>query len=172
MAVGDMELGPCQVLFGDEDSEASLGRTEGDVVITFETDLADLMSDQYGTRPEDQVIVGTGATIKVPLAEITMSNLALALNQDVSAGGGLVEGTGLVGTKLYDQANSLLLKKYVDGSVSSDEEDWIRFPRAAPQGNFELSFGKDGQRIIEVTFIAFQDRTTEDLYYIGDESES
>jgi hypothetical protein len=172
MSVSDLQLGPCQVLFGVEDAEADLGRTEGDVVVTFSTDLADLMSDQFGTRPEDQVITGQGALIKVPLAEITISNLALALNQSASGGGGLVEGTRLVGTKLRSKANSLLLKKYVNGSVSSDREDWLRFPTAAPQGNFEQVYGKNGQRIIEVNFIAFEETTTNDLYYIGDESES
>lgn len=172
MAVGDMELGPCQVSFGTEDSETDLGRTEGGVVVSFIQDVADLLSDQYGTQPEDQIITGTGATIVVPMAEITFANLSVALNIDTSAGGGLIEGSSLVGTKLYDQAESLLLKRYVDGSVSSDEEDWIRFPKAASQGNFELGFSKDGQRIMEVTFIAFRDRTSEDLYYIGDESES
>lgn len=172
MAVSDLELGPCQVLFGDEDAEVDLGRTEGDVVITWSTDLADLMSDQYGTRPEDQVITGTGALIKVPLAEQTKVNLALALNQTVSVGGNLVEGTRLVGTKLSTKANSLLLKKYVDGIASIDPAEWVRFPKAAPQGNFETVFGKNGQRIIETNFIAFEDPTTGDLYYIGDESES
>jgi len=172
MAIADMELGPCQVLFGDEDSEVDLGRTEGGVVITWITDLTDLMSDQYGSQPEDQVVTGMGATIVVPLAENTKFNWALALNQSVSAGGNLVEGASIIGTKLYDQANSLLLKKYVAGSPSTDEADWIRFPKAAPSGNFETTLGKTNQRIIEITFTAFPDRTTNDLYYIGDESES
>ncbi len=172
MAVGDLELGPCQVLFGVEDAEADLGRTEGGVTVDWSTDLADLMSDQYGTRPEDQVITGTGVIITVPLAEQTFVNLGIALNQDVSAGGGLIEGVSLVGTKLSTFAQSLLLKKYVDGSVSANKDDWVRFPYAAPQGNFQTIYNKDGQRIIEVVFIAFRDPTTNDLYYIGDESES
>jgi len=172
MALADMELGPCQVLFGDEDSEADLGRTQGGVVITWETDVADILSDQYGTRPEDQAVVGMGATIKVPLAENTKTNWALALNQSVSAGGNLVEGASIIGTKMYTQANSLLLKKYVAGSPSSSRADWVRFPKAAATGNFTSTFDAAGQRIIEITFIAFPDRTTNDLYYIGDESES
>lgn len=172
MGLGDMELGPCQISFGTAGAEVDLGRTEGDVVITWETDIADLKSDQYGTKPEDQVITGMGATIKVPLAENTKTNWALALNQSVSVGGHLIEGASIIGTKLYDQAESLLLKKYVDGVASTDEADWIRFPRAAPTGNFSTSFGVANQRIIEVTFTAYPDRTSHDLYYIGDESES
>lgn len=166
-----LELGPCEVNFGTEGAEADLGKTEGGVVATFSTNVADLMSDQYGTAPEDQVISGQGALIVCPLADITLSNLAIALNQSVKAIGddSGIAGASLVGTKLSTKANSLLLKKYVSGSVSADTQNWVRFPKAAPQGNFDYSFSKDGQRIINLTFIAFADDDGY-LYYLGDET--
>ena len=172
MAITDLDLGPCQVLFGVHagDAEVDLGRTEGGVRVAFSTDVADLATDQRGTTPEDQVVTGQGALITVPLAEYNLTNLGLALNQDV-IGDALIEGENIVGTKLSSKANSLLLKKYVNGAPSIDEEDWIRFPEAAPQGNFEISFSKDGQRIIEIVFTAFPD-DSEILYYIGDEAAS
>lgn len=170
MAKEDMELGPCEVSFGVAGAEADLGRTEGGVTVSFATDVADLNSDQFGTQPEDQVITGQGATVTVPLAEFTLTNLALALNMTV-VGGALIEGERLVGTKMSTQANSLLLKEYVDGIVSTDEEDWMRFPLAAPVGNPEVSYSKDSQRIIEIIFRAFPD-ASDNLYYIGDESAS
>jgi hypothetical protein len=166
-----LELGPCQVLFGTDGAEEDLGKTEGGVVITFATDVVDLLSDQYGTSPEDQVISGHKATITCPLAEISLDNLALALNQSVKELGddSGIAGSNLVGTKLSGKANSLLLKKYVDGSVSADTQDWIRFGKAAPQANFDYSFTKDGQRIINTVFTAFFDDDGY-LYYIGDET--
>lgn len=166
-----LELGPCEINFGDADGEDDLGKTEGGVVVTFSTDVADLMSDQHGTSPEDQVISGQGALIVCPLADITLSNLALALNQSVKTSGddSGVAGASLVGTKLSTKANSLLLKKYISGAVSEDTQNWVRFPKAAPQGNFDYSFTKDGQRIINLTFIAFPDDDGY-LYYLGDET--
>ena len=168
-----LELGPCQILFGTKDSEADLGKTEGGVVITFSTDVADLASDQNGTSPEDQVISGQGASIACPLADITLANLAIALNQTVKtleADSGIA-GANLVGTKLSTKAKSLLLKKYVNGSVSPDSQDYVRFPVAAPQGNFDYSYSKDGQRIITLTFTAFPDSASPyRLYYLGDET--
>jgi hypothetical protein len=166
MAMSGLDLGPCQVLFGTEGAEADLGKTEGGVEIAFATDIADLASDQHGTSPEDQVIVGQGATITVPLAEYTLANLATALNQTLV--GDVIDGANLVGTKMSTKAQSLLLKKYVDGAVSSDEDDWVRFPEAAPQGSPTIRFSKSDQRIIEVVFTAFPD-ASDNLYYIGEE---
>ena len=168
-----LELGPCQVLFGTKDAETDLGRTEGGVVATFATDVADLVSDQYGTAPEDQVVTGQKVTIECPLANITLANLAIALNQTEKAIGADsgVAGGNIVGTKLSTKANSLLLKKYVNGAASTDSQDYVRFPEAAPQGNFDYSFTKDNQRIVKITFTCFPD-DDDYLYYLGDETAS
>ncbi len=166
-----LELGPCQVMWGTSGSEADIGKTEGGVIITFATDVVDLLSDQFGTAPEDQVVTGQKASVACPIADITLANLALALNQTVKTTGADsgIAGENIVGTKLSSKAKSLLLKKYVDGSASSDTQDWVRFAKAAPQGNFDYSFTKDGQRIISVVFTAFQDDDGY-LYYLGDET--
>jgi len=165
-----LELGPCSVSFGTKDSEVDIGRTEGGVVVAFSTSVVDLVSDQYGTSPEDQVITGQGAVITCPIANITLANLAIALNQSVKTlGEDLgIKGKNLVGTKLSTKAQSLLLKKYVDGAESTNTQDYLRFPEAAPQGNFDYSYSKDGQRIISVVFTAFPDDDGY-LYYMGDE---
>lgn len=166
MAMVGLDLGPCQVLFGTEGAEADLGKTEGGVEVAFATDVADLASDQHGTSPEDQVIVGQGATITVPLAEYTLTNLALALNQTLD--GSVIDGANLVGTKMTTKAKSLLLKKYVSGQPSTNESDWMRFPKAAPQGSPTVRFSKTDQRVIEIVFTAFPD-DYDNLYYLGDE---
>lgn len=170
MAKEDLELGPCQVSFGDEGYEVDLGCTQGGVRVTFTTDVGDLMCDQWGTQPYDQVITGQGARVTVPLAEITLDNLAIALNQEV-VGNALIEGERLVGTKMSTLGQSLLLQKYVDGEVSTDPEDWMRFPVAAPIGSPEIVFSPSDQRVIEVEFACFPD-ANEILYYIGDETAS
>ena len=166
-----LELGPCQILFGAKDAEVDIGKTEGGVVVTFATDVVDLMSDQFGTAPEDQVITGQKASIACPMAEVTLANLAFALNQTlktIGAASGVV-GENIVGTLLTTKAKSLLIKKYVGGSPSEDTQDWLRFPDAAPQGNFDFPFSKDSQRIINVNFTAFPDDSG-NLYYLGDET--
>lgn len=165
-----LDLGPCQVLFGTAAAEVDIGKTQGGVRVAFAEDVADLMSDQYGSQPEDQMITGHTATIVTALASYTVDNLAIALNQtsltiDTKEG---FKGSSLVGTKLSTKGQSLLLKKYVDGVVSTNENDWIRFPVAAPTGAFEVTFDGATQRIIEVTFQAFPDGN-DVLYFVGDE---
>lgn len=168
-----LELGPCRIYFGTAGAEADIGKTQGGVRITFSEDAADLMSDQYGTQPEDQVITGQAADVVVPMAEVTHANFAIALNQtskQIGADSG-VAGESLVGTKRSTKANSLLLKKYVNGSISADTDDWIRFPKASPLGNVEVAFDGANQRILEVTFKAFPDANSR-LYFIGNEAAS
>jgi hypothetical protein len=165
-----LDLGPCQVLFGTAGSEADIGKTQGGVKVAFSEDVVDLMSDQYGSQPEDQAITGHTATIVTALADYSVENLAIALNQTVKQINTKLgfKGSSLVGTKLSTKGKSLLLKKYVDGIVSTDENNWIRFPVAAPTGAFELMFDGATQRVIEVTFQAFPDGS-DVLYFIGDE---
>ncbi len=165
-----LDLGPCQVLFGTADAEADIGKTQGGVKVTFAEDVADLMSDQYGSQPEDKAITGHTATVVTALAEYSVANLATALNQtelQIGTKKGF-KGSSLVGTKLSTKGQSLLLKKYVDGAVSTNENDWLRFPVAAPTGAFEITFDGVTQRVIEITFQAFPD-ANDVLYFVGDE---
>ena len=165
-----LDLGPCQVLFGTAGAEADIGKTQGGVRVTFTEDFADLMSDQYGTQPEDQVITGHSATVVIPLANYTHDNFATALNQTKLTSGQKtgIKGSGLLGVKLSHNANSLLLKKYVSGVVSTDDQDWIRFPKAGPTGSIEVVFDGATQRVIETTMRALPD-DSDVLYYIGNE---
>jgi hypothetical protein len=168
----NLELGPCMLYFGTAGAEEALGYTQGGVTIRFLTDYADLMSDQDGSRPQERVIVGQGAEIEAPLAEVVLEKLAVALGQHwtVAAGSQLVVGEKLLGTKLTTKAESLLMKKYVDGVVSAEAENWMRFPKAAPTAeSIELMFNATDQRTLPITFFAFFD-DDDVLYYLGDES--
>ena len=171
--MANLELGPCQALFGTAGAETNLGKTEGGVTARFFTDFADLMTDQDGTRPQDRIITGQGAEIELALADILLENIALALNQTLFISGGthLVVGENRIGASLKDTfSGSLLLKKYVGGAVSTDEDDWLRFPKAAPNPEtVEIVFDKATQRVINATFIAFFD-DNDSLYYFGNEA--
>ncbi len=164
-----LDLGPCRVYYGTLASEVDIGRTQGGVKVNFTQDIADLKSDQFGTSPEDQAITGHGCTIMVPFADYTMDNLAIALGQTKLslAGDSGIKGSILVGTLKSSVGKSLLLKKYVNGVVSTDEDNWMQFPLVAPDGNVEINFDGENQRIIEVTFRAYPYGADSVLYYIG-----
>jgi hypothetical protein len=160
-----LDLGPCAVYYNNAD----LGYTQGGVTVKFTEGVADLKSDQFGSEPMDQMVTGMGATITVPLANYTIDNLALALGRvkkNSSNNYGFL-GNLNVGTLKSGMGKQLICKKYVNGSVSNDEDNWITFPIAAPDGNIEIKFDGTNQRIIETTFRAFPANNNV-LYIIGD----
>ncbi len=178
-----LELGPCQVKFGTAGSETDLGKTHGGVTIKIVDDSVDLHSDQYGSSPEDTVITGTTVEVETALAEVTFDELAIALNQTkfgtLLTGG--IPGENNVGTSMLDNAQQLVLTKYVDGSASSDATDVITFPAASPVSDVELTYDADNQRVLKLTFKCFpkvvnaawgtgtaNDKTV--TYYFGDET--
>ncbi len=166
MAATDMELGPCQVLFNNVDLGGTLG-----ITVTIRTVAADLKRDQFGSEAYDKVVTGMGAEIKCRLVDINYANLSLVLNQSYNVGGGdkAIAGKNLVGTKLSTKAFELVLKKYVGGVPSTDEDDWILFRKAFPLSDIELSYDAENQRVLEVTFNAMQD-TQGYLYIFGKEA--
>ncbi len=176
-----LELGPCQVLFGTAGSEADLGKTQGGVIVRLTQDLVDLMSDQFGSAPEDAVITGDHAEVEIPFAEIDFDLLAIVLSQTKFGADGGITGENNVGTALLTNSQSLLLKKYVSGVPSTDEADWIRFPAAYPKSDVELTYDAENQRVLKSIFRCFPKSVTANfgtgapiaktvLYIFGDET--
>jgi len=152
-----LELGPCGAYFGTAGAETSLGKTFGGVTVKITDDVVDLKSDQYGTSPEDSVITGTIVEVEMSLAEVAFDELAIALNQDKFGTGltGGVPGENNVGTSLLAAAQSLVLKKYIAGSESTDPVNHITFPAAAVKSDVELTYDADNQRVLKITFKCF-----------------
>jgi len=178
-----LELGPCGVFYGTAGSEVDLGKTHGGVTIRMSDDRVDLKSDQYGTGPEDTVITGTAVEVEMALAEVTFDELAIALNQTKfgTALTGGIPGENNVGTSMLANAQQLLLKKYVDGGVSTDKTTWITFPAACPVSDVELTYDAENQRVLKLVYKCFpvsvtakwgtsSDNAKIVSYYFGDET--
>jgi len=178
-----LELGPCGAYFGTAGAEVSLGKTSGGVTVKLSDSSVDLKSDQYGEAPEDTVISGTTVEVTLSLAEITLPRLNEILQaQNSSPNDGFVAGENKTGTSLLGLGQSLLLKKYVNGSESADKAEHITFPCAAPLADVELSYDAANQRVLSATFKCFPKLVTsywgtvaEDVdktipYWFGDET--
>jgi len=164
-----LELGPCKAAFNSVD----LGKTNGGVTVTISDDSVDLVSDQYGSSPEDTVITGTTVEVSMALAEIDMATLQSVLQpQSTLTAATAVAGLNKVGTSLLSIAKELRLTKYVNGAVSTAATDAIIFPKAAPLGDVELSFDASNQRVLNVTFKCFPGTVNSQTvtYYFGDEA--
>ncbi len=164
-----LELGPCDVSY----NSVALGKTHGGVTVTIKDDSTDLMSDQFGTSPEDTIITGTIVEVKLALAEITFAKLVSILQpQEALTSADAMTGKNKVGTALLALAQELRLTKYVDGAVSALPIHDIIFPKAAPVGDVELSYDANNQRVLNATFKCFFGtvNSNEVLYYFGDEA--
>jgi hypothetical protein len=168
-----LELGPCAVYYGTAGAEADIGATVGGVKFTSTMDVADLLSDQTGTSPDDQVITGMGAEIEIPFAYVDIESFAkvvpgATLYTQATPYKKLLQVVPPVGTSLRSTAKSLILKKIVGGVASTDKNDWYTFPIAACVTNIELTFDASTQRRITARFRAFKNRTTGVLFIQGD----
>lgn len=67
----NVKLGVCRVFFGGVD----LGYTQGGVDVEVKTDTHEVVVDQFGKGPINEIIMGRTVTAKVPMAETTLDNL-------------------------------------------------------------------------------------------------
>ena len=150
-----LELGPAQIKWGETGSEEDLGKTLGGVVLRISESSVDLQSDQYGEAPEDTVLTGTTVEVECPFAEVGHELLAKILLQDSFGTNPSFAGENNTGTSLKSNGKSLLVTKYVNGAPSTDAEDVIHFPCAAPVPNIELSYNASNQRVATAVFKCF-----------------
>lgn len=68
----NVKLGVCQIKFGGYD----LGYTKGGVEIDVKTETKKIMVDQFGNSEINEQIIGRTVSIKAPLAESTLYNIA------------------------------------------------------------------------------------------------
>jgi hypothetical protein len=87
----NVKLGVCSVTFGGVD----LGYTKGGVEVTIATTTHEVMVDQFGNTPIDDVIIGRTCKAKVPLAETGIATLARIMPGAVlkQSGGAYATGT-------------------------------------------------------------------------------
>lgn len=176
--IDNLELGPCVVKYGVSGSEVDLGFTMGGVVVTLETAVADVTTDQFGEVIMKQIVVGRNATIKVPFAETDLSLMSKIIPlasfvQDVTTATKqkTVINTPVGSDLVASAAKALLLIKAIGGTASTDANDQFRFFKAAPSGEVEFAFSIEDQRVWEVEFTAYPDSTQDfALGVFGDES--
>ena len=157
--ITNVKLGVCSVTFNG----VPLGHTKGGVVVTYTPDYHDVTVDQYGNTVVEKVLIGEKLTAKVPLAESTLANLAVA----IPAG----DGTGNLtigkqaGELMAQYAKELVLHPIANEANDLDED--VVFFKALNTGEVALNFMFDGERVVEVTFEALLDETQTDGSYLG-----
>jgi hypothetical protein len=85
----NVKLGVCSVTFGGVD----LGYTKGGVEVAVATETHQVMIDQFGNTPVNELIMGRTCKATVPLAETTLENLVR-----IMPGSSLVDVGGVAAT--------------------------------------------------------------------------
>ena len=158
--ITNVKLGVCSATFNDVD----LGHTKGGVIVTYTPEYHDVTVDKYGNTVVEKVLIGEKFTAKVPLAESTMSNLAIAL----PASSGDTSKTTIgdsAGTAIAALAKQLVLHPIANDSDDLSED--VVLYKAIVGSEVTLDYTYDGERVVEVTFEAILDEDRSDGDYLG-----
>jgi hypothetical protein len=158
--ITNVKLGICSVTFDDTD----LGHTKGGVTVTYEPTYHDVTVDAYGETVVDKKLLGERLVARVPLAESTLANLQVAIPEGTTSGSKLTIGSS-VGDALSDEAAELVLHPSANASDNLDDD--VVFHTAVVASTIELPYVNDGERIIEVEFVALLDESKSDGNYLG-----
>ena len=161
----NVKLGVCKIFFGGVD----LGLTKGGVEVTVTTETFKVEVDQYGKTPVKEFIMGRQVTVKVPLAETTIQNMArLMPGATISGAPGsetLTVTTG-TGADLLELAKPLRLHP-VSLPDANKSEDFVIYKAATP-GALNFAYKLDAERIFNADFTGYPDSATGKLFAIGD----
>jgi hypothetical protein len=148
------DKGPCEIVWGYGESDAAyLGKTLGAVKITEETGSSDINEDQAGDAAVDGVLLGSTIKVEVPLTRLSRAQLARVLN--VTLDGHKVPLENQVGCSLYTLAKAMVLKPLCGNVISTDPSEWIELYKTYPIAGLDLTFDKETQRTIPITFKVF-----------------
>lgn len=86
----NVKLGVCRVIYDGYD----LGYTKGGVEVEVATETYKVEVDQFGKSPINEYIMGRTVSVKCPLAETTLENLALTMPGAVLTATGGVKASG------------------------------------------------------------------------------
>lgn len=162
----NVKLGVCNIFFDGED----LGYTKGGVEFSVTTETHKVEIDQFGKTAINEYIMGRACTVKAPLAETTLQNIAKLMPTLAGLG---VEGTvdqrvGIdsgVGVDLLATAKMLTLHPL--NKKLWDYSDEIIVPLANTPGAMQFAYQLDNERIFNTDFTGYPDPQTGMLFFAG-----
>lgn len=170
--VQNVQIGIQNITFGGRD----LGHTDGGCEFGYEPEFTAVTVDKYGNTAVDQVLIGEIVRVTVPLAELTLENLKMAIPsativENVDGGGKQIRIGSVAGKRLSEMAETLVL--HPSWLPAEDKSLDIKLHKAVITSEVALPFRKDEKTVYEVEFVALIDEEQgEDglLAVIGDEA--
>jgi len=148
------DLGPCVV----EWKGSEIGRTRGGVIHRDTESAEGIYTDQTGTTKIDTITTGRVCEVETPFTRLTVAQFALVTGgASATSSHAVVVSNTNVGTSLYDNADALILKPIKDGVAETDENKWLKYFKAAPRADHELTFDESNQRVFRTFWEIFPD---------------
>lgn len=168
----NIRMGTCRILYDGTD----LGFTTGGVEVTVATTTHEVKVDQYGDTLANEYIMGRTISIKAPLVETTIDNMA-----KIMPGADLItdntdpllplkkvvvkSGTGI---SLLGLAKELVLHP-IANAVDDHSEDLV-IPHASTAGAMNFAYKYDAERVFDCEFKGYADAVTGVLFIYGDKA--
>lgn len=161
-----IQLGVCSVTYKGID----LGHTIGGATVTYAPDFHETSVDKFGSSVTEKFLVGERLTAKLSLAEFTIANLLVAINQGTAGADDAVTIGSNAGKRA--SANGGLLVLHPLNSPASDTRQFdVSIYKAVVTNELEIEHKNDTEKVLPVEFDGLIDENRADgnmLGFIGD----
>jgi hypothetical protein len=166
----NVPIGAAIVEYGEGVEMVKFDITKGGISFSVSTSVQEVTVDQYGDSPVKAIMKGRKAEAAVPFALNDLSRLSKAMPNSTY----VTDGTksklvvkAQAGTDLLATAKKLVIKPTDPNATAND---WVTIPLAAAIADPDYTYTAEGERVCKITFTAFPDLATGDLYILGDET--
>lgn len=168
----NVPIGAATVEFGEGVDKVVFDITKGGITFSVSTSVQEVTVDQYGETPVKSIMKGRKAQVTVPFAVNDLEKLSKVMPNSafVKSGDGSKMKLTVKSTAGYDMLS--LAKKLVIKPLDpqATPNDWITIPKAGVITDPEYTYNNENERICKITFTAYPDMTTGELFIMGDET--
>jgi len=168
----NIRMGTCRILYDGVD----LGFTTGGVEVTVATTTKEIKVDQYGDTLANEYIMGRTISVKAPLVETTIDNMAKIMpgadlvvdNTDPLKPKKKVVAKSGTGISLLSMAKELVLHPIAN--AENDKSEDLTIPLASTAGAMNFAYKYDAERVFDCEFKGYADAETGVLFIYGDKA--
>jgi hypothetical protein len=172
MAGINVPIGAATVEYGEGVDKVVFDITVGGIQLQVQTSVQDVTVDQFGDSPVKSILKGRKCDVTVPFALNDLKRLSVAMPNSTYTKSGTGEGEKIVvmaqaGTDLLAGAKKLVIKPTDPNATAND---YVTIPLAAAIADPNYTYSATGERVCKITFTAYPDVVTGELYILGDET--
>ena len=158
----NMELTPMIVKFGASGSQADLGGTLGNVVITAKYNKADIKADQSGISVRDRRVSGVEVSVTTELTEVQNKDTWAVVFPHAT-----FVGSGTTGNMIFaanigdgDLSNAKVLTLHPMSKGVSDFSCDYTFYKATASAESTITYGPTNQAALKIVWNILPDEST------------